>query len=344
MTRAHPVLTLVACPLFLAAAALAQPVGLNVLLNQPLTPALLADLDARAQVLDQIPQINAVTLRAETSQLAAIRALPYVAAAEEDSECSPASAAPRARLTGGTDAWNLDAINISETGIGRTIAYDGQGVYIAVLDSGLPSNWRDYFPEERIASQFARGFGGGGGTRGTVAVIPEAWQHSTNGHGTWVTSVLLGFRYHGPSPAFPETFDGVAPAATIIPVKVADNFAGWFSQVARAFVYLGDLKRSGALGSSPLVINMSMGGFRSDPVMAAAIDYAIGSGAVVVVAAGNEASSGMRFPGMYPPVISAGATGWVGQFPTDDPTTFEWCVRDVPEGGIAALCRAVLRV
>jgi subtilisin family serine protease len=121
----------------------------------------------------------------------------------------------------------------------------------------------------------------------------------------------------------------------VIPVRVGDNFARWFSQVARAFVYVANLKATGELGDAPLVISMSMGGFRDDAVMAAAIDYAIASGVIVVVAAGNEANAGMRFPARYPPVISAAATGWVDQFPPDDPTLLEFCVRDVGEGDVS---------
>ena len=39
----------------------------------------------------------------------------------------------------------------------------------------------------------------------------------------------------------------------------------------------------------------------------------------------------MGFPARYAPVISAGATGSVGEFPPDDPTTIEWLLNDVGE-------------
>ena len=56
---------------------------------------------------------------------------------------------------------------------------------------------------------------------------------------------------------------------------------------------------------------MSLGGSEDDVLMRAAVDYAIANGVVVVAIAGNEGSAGMRFPGRYAPVISAGASGWV---------------------------------
>jgi hypothetical protein len=36
--------------------------------------------------------------------------------------------------------------------------YTGKGVYVAVLDTGLVPNWRDYFPANRIATKLGKGF------------------------------------------------------------------------------------------------------------------------------------------------------------------------------------------
>jgi subtilisin family serine protease len=123
----------------------------------------------------------------------------------------------------------------------------------------------------------------------------------------------------------------VAPKATIIPVKVdgEPNWA-WDSVLARALTYLTDLKLNGALGNSPLVINMSFGGFEEDVLWRAAIDYAIANGVVVVASAGNDGGAGMTFPARYEPVISAGETGWVGSFQPEG-TLIQWIVNDVGE-------------
>src|SRR5262249_30188715 len=159
------------------------------------------------------------------------------------------------------------------------------------------------------------------GEKGTVSSQPVKWERDTLGHGIAVTSVILGFSYSLSDPPLPATFNGVAPKATVIPVKI-NGERGWYwgSVLTRAFLYLSDLKINGQLGNSPLVINMSLGGPEDDVLMSAAIDYAIAHGVVAVVAAGNEADAGMRFPGRYAPVISAGATGSVGEFPPEDPT------------------------
>jgi subtilisin family serine protease len=307
-----------------------QMIGINVLLNQPVTNSILQDLGAHGQVLDVISQINAVTLRARSSELSTIQSLPYVAGANPDARVDDL----QSDFSDGTNYWNLDAVNVTDFGATppRVVGYDGDGVYVGVIDTGLPFNWRDYLPEERIAVEFARSFGGGGGNRGTVSSQPEKWERDTYGHGLAVTSVILGFRYNLSDPPLPATFNGVAPKATVIPVK-KDGEPGlaWSSAIARAIVYLTDLKADGQLGNSPLVINMSFGGFEDDALIRAAIDYAIANGVVPVAAAGNEADAGMRFPGRYAPVISAGATGLVGEFPPNDPTHIQWILNDVAE-------------
>ena len=82
---------------------------------------------------------------------------------------------------------------MTNLGQGRTVPYDGTGVYVAVLDTGLLDSWRQYFPQERIATQFAKAFNGGGGENGNVSEPPNKWEHDQNSHGTHVTSSILGY-------------------------------------------------------------------------------------------------------------------------------------------------------
>jgi subtilisin family serine protease len=306
-----------------------QMIGINVLLNQPPNESILQDLGAHGQVLDVLPQIHGVTIRAQASELSTIQALLYVAGANPDATFDLSS---EQDLSNGANHWALDAVNVTDFGATppRVVDYDGDGVYVGVIDSGLPFNWRAYFPEERIAVEFARSFSGGGGNRGTVSSQPETWERDTLGHGIAVTSVILGFRYNLSDPPLPPTFNGVAPKATIIPVKVTGFTTGFASIWANAILYLTDLKMAGSLGNSPLVINMSGGGFEEDDVLVrAAIDYAIANGVVAVAPAGNSGGAGMIFPARYAPVISAGATGWIGQLPPGN--RIQWILNDVAE-------------
>jgi hypothetical protein len=309
-----------------------QMIGINVLLNQPPNESILQDLGAHGQVLDVLPQIHGVTIRAQASELSTIQALPYVEGANPDATASLSS---EQDLSDGANHWALDAVNVTDFGTTRTVDYDGEGVYVGVIDSGLPFNWRAYFPEERIAVEHARSFGGGGGNRGTVSSPPQTWERDTLGHGAAVTSVILGFQYSLLDPPLPPTFNGVAPKATIIPVKVAGEDGLHFTSIsANAILYLTDLKVAGSLGNSPLVINISGGvccGAPDDVLVRAAIDYAIANGVVAVAPAGNQGDGGMIFPARYAPVISAGATGWIGELPPEDPTRIQWILNDVAE-------------
>jgi subtilisin family serine protease len=190
----------------------------------------------------------------------------------------------------------------------RTVGYDGSGVYVAVLDTGLLSSWRYYLPEQRIATEYAKAFGGGGGDLGNVSEQPNKWQQDQNSHGTHVTSTILGYNMGT------RYVNGVAPMATVIPVKVLNQSgSGWSSTVAKGIIYVADLK-AGALAGSPMVINMSLGGPDLDPMEKAAIDYAIEKGVIIVAAAGNAGEAGMGYPGAYAPVISVAASGWTGEW------------------------------
>lgn len=304
-----------------------QTIGINVVLNSAVTQTELADLGRYGTVRDVIPEIKAVTLRAPQSALASIRARSYVAAANPDArrQGAPVDTVAAQDFADGANTWNLDSVNVTDAGKdARQVAYDGGEVYVAVLDTGLLDSWRQYFPEERIDVVRARAFGGGGGEVGTVSQQPEKWQHDQNSHGTHVTSTILGYSFGaGFSPV-----NGVAPKATVIPVKVLDQTGegfGWSSVIARGIVYVADLK-AGPLAGSPVVINMSLGGSRLDAIEKAAIDYATSKGVIVVAAAGNEGESGMDYPGAYQPVISAAASGWTGQW-----TGPNWIRNDVAD-------------
>jgi len=313
-------------------------IGINVLLKGPATAAQVAELNRLGTVYDQIPELNALLMRAKAGQLAAIQALPFVVAANPDAERkgAPVDGVSVSDFVLGRNTWDLDAINVTNLVPGpdndRTITFDGSGVYVGVLDTGLLDSWRQYFPEQRIDTQHATAFSGGGASgNGNVPDLPNQWEHDQNSHGTHVTSTILGYSLFGTS------INGVAPLATVIPVKVLKQSGfGWSSMVARGIIYVADLK-TGPLAGHPVVINMSLGGPTLDAVEQAAIDFAISKGVIIVAAAGNEGEKGMGFPGAYGPVISAAASGWIGEWqPGADGNPRNWWIADdVPETGAA---------
>ena len=113
----------------------------------------------------------------------------------------------------------------------ENIPNDGEGVYIAVLDTGLIGAWANFLPEDQIATELGMGFSH------DVAWDPLeedfVWSDVTSdrgyltksygsGHGTHVTSTITGFQL-----VSSMWVDGVAPKATIIPVLVLDYW--WLS-------------------------------------------------------------------------------------------------------------------
>ena len=296
--------------------------GVNVLLKSAPTATIVADLNTIGTVLDLIPQLNAVLMRASVGDLPTIRAKPYVASAGMDKQKATPPESPMVignDFLDGRSMWNLDAVNVTVSPgfTGRNPALKGltgKGVYVGVLDSGLLPEWRSLFPAERIDVARARAFGGGGGNKGTVSSQPDKWEQDVVGHGTAVASIIIGYLVTGSVTNIDGPVNGIAPEATIIPVKVLnqDN-SGWVSAIARGMVYIADLK-AGPLAANPVVINESIVGDELVPIEKAALDYAISKGVIVVVSAGNRGTSGMSYPAAYAPVISVAATGSAQQF------------------------------
>lgn len=313
------------------------PIGINVGLDGPLTSETEARLSEFGTIAHQIPDLDVVLMVGLESDIPAIARLPFVAFAEPDTEVStgPLDAELAPDMTGGLGTWNLDAVNVTQPGFAnRTVAETGEGVYVGMLDTGLLHTWRLHFPEERIATGYARAFSGGWHPNASNPVTPNAWEKDVSGHGTHVTSTIIGYSFRGTPVA------GVAPKATVIPVKVlGQNGTGWTSMVAEGLVYMGNLK-AGPLAAHPVVVNMSLGGGPS-ALKDRAVDYAIARGVIIVAAAGNSGTRGMAYPGAYEPVISVASAGWgdcvfpvtsvadcFGQWTAGN----WWWAKDVPEG------------
>jgi subtilisin family serine protease len=325
-------LALTALPAAQAAGAGSQ-VGLNVVLNTDITPAIVSELSGYGTVNEQYPEIDGLTMQVATSQISRISRLSYVEAANRDVAVigKPVASSPFTDTVGGIATWNTDQADVYDVATGtREVTETGAGVYVAVLDTGLHSSWPFYFGEERIAEEYGVAIGGGGGEKGSISYQPNKWSADQNGHGTHVTSTVVGYNLRG------TAVGGVAPEATVIPVKVLNqNGSGWSSVIAAGIDYVTDLKTSGALGDAEVVINMSLGGPDPDVLSTAAIDRAIEAGILVVAAAGNEGETGMGYPGALSQVISVAASGWTGEWKQTNPKPW-WYGSDVADPTSAA--------
>jgi subtilisin family serine protease len=324
----------------LADAKSSAPVGINVVLKARGTQAQIARLNAIGRVKSFLPEINGLTMEARANQLRDVRALPFVKAAAIDQEVlipPPTDLVPVEDFTGGFSTWNQDAVNatLQPLSSARDVTQTGEGVYVGVLDTGLLSTWPQYFPQERIAEEYAATVvGGGAADRGRVVVLRgEQWANDVCAHGTHVTSTILGYRFPG------ANFQGTAPEATVIPVRFKARHSSntrpfgcsWYgSQSAAGLIYYGVLKRD-ELGSAPLVVNNSWGSSVADPLVEAAVNFALAQGVLLVASAGNAGEAGMGYPGAWSQVISAAASGWIREWTT--PTW--WFGLDVPEPTVA---------
>ena len=260
----------------------------------------------------------------------ALRSLPFVESVETDLP----------RWLTDTASWDrdiLDVVDVEESGIvgtpdPREVAETGAGVHVAVIDSGLIKRWREFLPASQVRTDLARAFMGGGAVVGlnNVSDPTNLWERDTNSHGTAVASHIIGFKIGA------RVVDGVAPGASVIPLKVFPNGEAFTfaSRISAAIAYTTQLKDAGAIG--PTVINISIGGGPSN-FERLAIQDAIDHGIVVVASAGNGGEGGMSWPGAFAEVISAGATGWVEQFVPAPPASSGafWWTRDVgndPDG------------
>ena len=171
--------------------------------------------------------------------------------------------------------WGLAAV-------GAPACWDlstGSGVTVAVVDSGVvPSH-----PDLQGRVDMANGYD-------FVNNDPDAIDDE--GHGTHIAGIIAG-RLDG------NLGSGIAPGATILPVKVLDaHGAGSTYQAALGIRW--------AVDHGARVLNLSWGSTSPKLIQREAIDYAVGKGAIVIAAAGNHGSP-VEYPARYPGVIAVGA-------------------------------------
>ncbi len=303
-----------------------------VSLRVEVTDAVLSELGSYGTVFGWIPRYRVVAMAMAAKRRALVSALPFVESVESD--------AVRALDAVGT--WDRDLVDVTdveESGVvgapdPREVAQTGAGVHVAVIDTGLMDNWRDFLPEERVDTGLARAFLGGGVLGEDFVPVNELhisnptdlWQHDTAGHGTAVASHVVGFK------AGAERVDGAAPGATIVPLKVFPNGEAttFASRISAAIVYVTELVEAGVVRRA--VINLSLSGGAPNRLEERVIDDAIAAGVILLGSAGNRGETGMGWPGAFPKMISVGAVGWTRQFqPAIDgvPNLGFWWTSDV---------------
>lgn len=190
--------------------------------------------------------------------------------------------------TGG-DNWGLDLVNAPEV---WNRGYTGQGVVVAVIDSGVDYTHPDLDNNIWVNSDEIAGNRKDDDGNGYIDDI-RGWDFvnrdnnpmdDTDGHGTHIAGIIAA-----ENNGFGVT--GVAFNAKIMPVRVLDSSGGTIADIAAGIRY--------AVDNGADVINLSLGGSFTSPQEAQAIQYAFDKGAIVVTAAGNDGRLQPDYPGRY---------------------------------------------
>lgn len=190
----------------------------------------------------------------------------------------------------GGNNWGLDMVNAPEV---WAQGYTGQGVLVAVVDTGVDYNHIDLSGNIWVNSGEIADNGIDDDSNGFVDDI-RGWDFVNNdndpmdldAHGTHVAGIIAA-----QNNGFGVT--GVAYDATLMPVTVIGNQSTqqYYQNLADGIRYAAD--------NGANVINLSLRTFGDISFVENAIEYAAGLGSVVVMAAGNDGDSQPLYPAYY---------------------------------------------
>ncbi len=174
--------------------------------------------------------------------------------------------------------WHLTQIKVER-------AWDistGEGVTVAVLDSGVNSAGPDGFGGRLVAGYSA------------VNPLNPDFTEDNNGHGTHVAGTIAQQTNNAAGVA------GIAYNASVMPVKVLNRMGrGTTRQITDGIRWAADHGAD--------VINMSLGGYGNSQALEDAVNYAFNRGVVLVAASGNEGATEVAYPAAYENCIAVGA-------------------------------------
>ncbi len=178
--------------------------------------------------------------------------------------------------------WHMAQIGVSEA----HRKAQGKGVVVAVIDTGVAYEKHGRYNLARDLNQarFIKPFN---------FIDNTIHANDDHGHGTHVAGTIAQSTNNGLGVI------GVAPEATIMPLKVLDGSGrGDIRGIARAIAYAAD--------NGAHVINLSLGGPLPVGVLRKALQHARSKGTLPVCAAGNSGGS-IGWPARYPECMAVSA-------------------------------------
>lgn len=174
-----------------------------------------------------------------------------------------------------SDQWDK---KITQTDWAWNVA-TGEGVVIGIVDSGADTDHEDL--EVNLVA-------------GYNFVDDTTDAEDKHGHGTHVSGIAAAVMDNAKGIA------GIAPGASIMPLKVSASGQYTDADLAEAIIYACDHGAD--------VVNMSLGSELPSSVVEDAVEYAWGEGLVLCATAGNDGEDTPVYPAAYEHVISVGAT------------------------------------
>ena len=177
-----------------------------------------------------------------------------------------------------SDQWNLPLIRVPEA---WHVTRGSDIITIAVIDSGVDLSHED------LQGIFVPGYD---------FVENDTIPQDDDGHGTHVVGIIAALTNNNKGVAGVTWGQNVK----IMPLKVfGNNATTTHFHVAKAFVY--------AVDHGAKIINASLGSPGPSALLQDAVRYAHQNDVVMVCAAGNDGSYGIRYPAAYPETIAVGA-------------------------------------
>ena len=213
------------------------------------------------------------------------------------------------------------AVTVGATTVHDYYGYKGDGIGIAIIDSGI-ATWHDDLTRGGVAKLFQYGDQRVG--KFVDFVNKSTLPYDDNGHGTHVAGIIGGNGYDSNGEK-----KGIAPNASLISLKILDaNGRGTISSMIAALNWVANNYQTYNIR----VVNMSVGAavresFWTDP-LTLATKRVTDLGITVVTAAGNQGKNalgqpqygGINAPANAPWVLTVGASSTQGTLTRADDT------------------------